>query len=181
MRFANQPRGVQCLQRYVAKKYRGEAKIASWLKGREMAAFTLGKTLDNTIYKTQVIKNIGGFPKLNSSSGVDTTLAYLVNDHGYKWCVDYSVQSIHLRKGLRQELDHQFWYARQLNEMWTQIENATKESRPPITKFDVFYRFILSPFTGVFMAFRTKEPSLAYIHTLIRLYYLRGLLTSSLL
>jgi glycosyltransferase involved in cell wall biosynthesis len=179
MRFASQPRGVRRLQQYVAKKYRGEAQLASWLRGREMAAFTLGKTLDNTIYKTRIVRAIGGFPRLASSSGVDTTLAYMVSQHGYDWRVDYDVQSVHLRRGLRQELAHQFWYARQLNEMWRQIESLTSARRPPVTKFDVFYRFVLSPFTGVFMAYKTREPSLAYVHPLVRLYYLRGFLSSN--
>jgi glycosyltransferase involved in cell wall biosynthesis len=179
MRFASQPRGVRRLQQYVAKKYRGEAQLASWLRGREMAAFTLGKTLDNTIYKTRVVREIGGFPQLASSSGVDTTLAYMVSQHGYDWRVNYDVQSVHLRRGLRQELGHQFWYARQLNEMWRQIEGFTSARRPPVTKFDVVYRFVLSPFTGVFMAYKTREPTIAYIHPLIRLYYLRGFLSSN--
>lgn len=178
MHFANKPVGVRKLQQYVAKKYRGEAQLASWLRGREMAAFTLGKTLDNTIYKTKVIRALGGFPKLASSSGVDTLLAYVVSQAGYGWRVDYDVQSVHLRRGLRQELEHQFWYAKQLNEMWRQIEGRTTAHRPPVTRFDVVYRFVMSPFTGLFMAYKTREPSLAYVHPLIRLYYLRGFLGS---
>ena len=31
------------------------------------------------------------------------------------------------------------------------------------------------------MAYKTREPSLAYVHPLIRLYYLRGYLTSGYL
>jgi glycosyltransferase involved in cell wall biosynthesis len=41
MRFADKPRGVKKLQQYVAKKYRGESSLSSWLKSRQMAAFTL--------------------------------------------------------------------------------------------------------------------------------------------
>ena len=178
MRFANMPRGVQRMQQYVARKYRGEAALASWLRGREMAAFTLGKTLDNTIYRTAAVRAVGGFPKLQSSAGVDTTLAYLLSGRGFRWVVDYDVQSVHLRKSLKQELSHQYWYAKQLKEMWQQIENKTRAHRPPVTKFDVFYRFAMSPFTGIFMALKTREPSVAYIHPLIRLYYLRGYLSS---
>jgi glycosyltransferase involved in cell wall biosynthesis len=178
MRFASQPLGVKRMQQYVAKKYRGEASLASWLRGREMAAFTLGKTLDNTIYRTAAMRDIGGFPKLTSSSGVDTTLAYVLSQHGYPWRVGYDVQSVHLRKNLREELNHQYWYAKQLNEMWRQIESRTGTSRPPVTKSDIFYRFGISPFTGVFMAYKMREPSIAYIHPLIRLYYLRGFLSS---
>jgi glycosyltransferase involved in cell wall biosynthesis len=171
MRFANKPPGVRRMQQYVARKYRGEAALASWLKGREMAAFTLGKTLDNTIYRTAVVRAVGGFPKLHSSAGVDTTLAYLLSEGGYRWLVDYDVQSVHLRKSLQQELSHQYWYAKQLSEMWMQIERNTSMRRPPVTNFDVIY-------TGVFMAYKTREPSIAYIHPLVRLYYLRGFLSS---
>jgi glycosyltransferase involved in cell wall biosynthesis len=179
MRFANKPIGVRRMQQYVAKKYRGEAELASWLRGREMAAFTLGKTIDNTIYRTAAIRAIGGFPKLPSNSGVDTILAYLLSNQGYSWFVDYDVQSVHLRKNLHQELRHQCWYAKQLNDMWMQIEKMTRAHRPPVTKFDVLYRFGLSPFTGIFMVVKTREPSIAYIHPLIRLYYLIGYLSSN--
>ena len=178
MRFADKPVGVNKLQLYVARKYRGEAQLESWLRGREMAAFTLGKTLDNTIYRTSLLRKIGGFPKLASSSGVDTILAYEIHQQGYKWFVDYSVQSVHLRKNLRQELNHQYWYAKQLPEMWHKISEATHKNSPPVTKFGVIYRFAMSPFTGLFMAYKTREPSIAYIHPLIRLYYLRGYLVS---
>jgi glycosyltransferase involved in cell wall biosynthesis len=177
MRFANKPAGIRRLQQYVAKKYRGEAKLESWLRGREMAAFTLGKTLDNTIYRTEVVRAVGGFPKLKSSSGVDTILAYLVDQGGYHWYVDYSVQSVHFRRGLRQELEHQYWYAKQLDEIWRRIETETNK-RPPVTKLSVVYRFFMSPFTGLFMAYKTMEPSIVYIHPLLRFYYLKGLLES---
>jgi glycosyltransferase involved in cell wall biosynthesis len=178
MRFADKPVGVSKLQFYVARKYRGEAKLESWLRGREMAAFTLGKTLDNTIYRTNAIQKVGGFPKLVSSTGVDTILAYEIDQLGYHWFVDYNVQSVHLRKNLAQELNHQFWYAKQLPEMWRKIDEATHKKAPPVTKFGVIYRFAMSPFTGLFMAYKTREPSVAYIHPLIRLYYLRGYLVS---
>ena len=178
MRFADRPRGVRRLQQYVARKYRGEAKLEAWLRGREMAAFTLGKTLDNTLYRTSVMRSVGGFHKLSSSSGVDTVLAYEIDQHSYQWFVDYNVQSIHLRSGLMQELNHQYWYAKQLPEMWREISAITNKQAPPVTKFGVIYRFFMSPFTGVFMAYKTREPSLVYIHPLIRLYYLLGYLNS---
>lgn len=179
MRFASKPKGVRRMQQYVAKKYRGEAELASWLRGREMAAFTLGKTLDNTVYRTEVVRAVGGFPSFCSSVGVDTILAYMLSEQGYSWRVDYDVCSVHLRKSLNQELRHQYWHAKQLNDVWMQIEKKTNARRPPVTKFDVIYRFAISPFTGVFMAYKTREPSIAYIHPLIRLYYLLGYLSSS--
>jgi glycosyltransferase involved in cell wall biosynthesis len=175
MRFADKPTGVKQLQKYVAKKYRGESQLASWLRSRQMSAFTLGKTLDNTVYKTSVIRSIGGFPKMPVNAGVDTILAYKLHEAGYQWIVDYNVQSIHIRKGLMQELHHQYWYGTQLYAIWRRIESETNRA-PPVTKFGIIYRFFTSPFTGVFVAFKTREPSIAYIHPLVRLYYMLGLL-----
>jgi glycosyltransferase involved in cell wall biosynthesis len=177
MRFADKPRGVKKLQQYVAKKYRGEAYLASWLRARQMAAFTLGKTLDNTIYLTKAVKSVGGFPKIKVNAGVDTTLAYRIQQAGYYWIVDYNVQSVHMRKGLRQELKHQYWYATQLNEIWSRIEKETNKP-PPITRYSIMSRFVTSPLTGLFVAFKTREPTIAYIHPLIRLYYMKGYLES---
>jgi glycosyltransferase involved in cell wall biosynthesis len=178
MRFADKPVGVKKLQQYVAKKYRGESELASWLRTRQMAAFTFGKTLDNTIYKTKIIRDLGGFPKMKVNAGVDSVLAYKIAQMNYDWIVDYGVQSIHLREGLKQELHHQYWYATQLHEIWKRIETETNRP-PPITRYGVVNRFAVSPFTGIFIAFRTAEPSIVYIHPLIRLYYLKGLLEAS--
>lgn len=175
MRFANKPAGVRKLQQYVARKYRGEEGLASWLRTRQMAAFTLGKTLDNTIYKTKLIRTLGGFPKMRVNAGVDAVLAYMIQQAGYYWVVDYSVQSTHLRQGLKQELYHQYWYATQSYEIWDRIR-STSGRPPPITKAGIIYRFFVSPFTGLFISVKTKEPSIVYIHPLIRFYYLRGLL-----
>jgi len=177
MRFASQPRGVQKLQLYVAKKYRGEANLASWLRNRRDAAFTLGSTLDNTIYKTSVVRSVGGFPKVKVNAGVDTTLAYRLRQAGFTWLVDFSVQSVHLRGGLRHELRHQCWYGTQSHEIWRRIEKETGQ-KPPITEFGIFYRFVLSPFTGLFVAFKTREATIAYVHPLIKFYYLKGFLES---
>jgi len=178
MRFADKPRGIKKLQQYVAKKYRGESNLASWLRSRQMAAFTLGKTLDNTIYITGVIKALGGFPKMPVNAGVDTILAYKLNLAGYRWRVDYNVQSVHLRKGLRQELRHQYWYGTQLYAIWRRIETETSHS-PPVTKFGIIYRLFTSPFTGLFVAVKTREPTIVYIHPLVRFYYMKGLLEAS--
>lgn len=175
MRFADKPIGLRKLQQYVARKYIGEIELASWLRTRQMSAFTLGKTLDNTIYRTKIMKSLGGFPKMRANAGVETVLAYMVAEAGYQWVVDYTAQSTHLRSGLQQELDHQEWYASMLYEIWNQVARQTSQG-PPVTESDVIYRLLISPFTGLFMATKVREPSIIYIHPLIRLYYLKGLL-----
>lgn len=177
MRFANQPRGLTKLQRYVAKKYRGEKYLSSWLRDRRMASFTLGKTIDNTIYKTKVIKALGGFPVLKGNTGIDSVLAYRIMEAGFEWVVDYNVQSVHLRQGLKQELQHQRWYASAIPEIHRKIKRETGRN-PPITEPGILFRLFISPGTGLFVAVKTREPSIFYIHPLIRLFYALGLLGS---
>jgi len=145
-----------------------------------MASFTLGKTLDNTIYKTDIIRAVGGFPKLKAKvdAGVDVVLAYEILRSGFQWVVDYTVQSVHTRKGLPHELKHKYWYGTQLREIWRKVTTETGKP-PPITQSTVITRFIMSPFTGVFMAIKTREPTITYIHPLIRLYFLKGLLVGA--
>ena len=109
------------------------------------------------------------------NAGVDKILAYKLHEAGYQWIIDYNVQSIHMRKGLMQELHHQYWYGTQLYEIWKRIKTETNRA-PPVTRFGIIYRFFTSPFTGVFVAIKTGEPSIAYIHPLVRLYYMLGLL-----
>jgi len=177
MRFASNPAGVRKLQLYVARKYRGDAQLSPWLRNRQNAAFTLGSTLDNTIYKTKIVRAVGGFPKVNVNAGVDTTLAYQLLSAGYAWTVDYNVQSIHIRGGLLHELRHQYWYGTQSREIWQKIEKEAGQ-RAPISRMGILYRFAISPFTGLFVACKMKEATIAYIHPLIRLFYLKGYLES---
>lgn len=57
-----------------------------------------------------MVRRLGGFPKLSVSAGVDNVLAQRIHLSGYRWKVDWSVKSIHLRAGLKDELAHYYWY-----------------------------------------------------------------------
>ena len=175
VRFANQPSSLTKLQEYVYKKYIGEGKIPAWLRSRQFSSFTLGKTLDNTLWNTFILNQIGGYPKCKNNAGIDTLLAYRLHSSGYKWIVNYNVKSVHLRRGgLKEELKHQYWYASSLKETWAQMEQDGV--KPPINKKGIAFRFFTSPFTGAFVALKTRDPKIAFVHPLIRLYYLWGLL-----
>jgi len=175
MRFSSQPKGMTVLFKYVAMKYRGE-QLSPWLKNREANAFTLGKTLDNTVYRTSAIRAIGGFPFMKVNAGVDTVLAWTLEKYGYKWKVDYNVQSIHLRKGLFEELEKQRWYGTQIKDIWRAMNEIQMQS--PVNTWSILYRLLFAPFSGVFVALKTREATVAYIHPLIRFYYAWGLLKS---
>jgi glycosyltransferase involved in cell wall biosynthesis len=173
MRFPSQPKGATTLFKYVAKKYRGE-QLSPWLKNRESNAFTLGKTLDNTIYKTKIIREVGGFPYMKVNAGVDTLLAWKLEKYGFKWKVDYNVRSVHIRKGLSDELNHQKWYGTQTRNIWEAMKIIGV--KPSSTIRNIMLKLFLAPFSGVFVAVKTKEASIVYIHPLIRFYNTWGFL-----
>jgi glycosyltransferase involved in cell wall biosynthesis len=174
MRFANKPCGIRALQKYVARKYKGESTLSPYLKSRLWSAFTLGKSIDNTVYKTDVVNEIGGFPDTRTNVGVDTALAYEILNAGYEWKVDYSVQSVHLRRNLKHELDHQYWYGSQLPYVWEYVRQLGIQ--PHMGRWSVIWRLLNSPFTGVYVALKTREPSVVYTHPLMRFYFTKGLL-----
>ena len=175
VRFSDKPACVTHLQYYAYKKYLGEAKLASYLHNRKFSSFSLGKTLDNTLWSTKALRSVGGFPDLKCNAGIDTVLAYKLHVAGLKWIVDYTVKSVHLRVGgLRQELKHQYWYASTLPDTWRLL--AKFGLPPPIRRWGVYYRFLISFFTGVFIALKMRDPKIVVVHPMIKFYYMRGLL-----
>jgi glycosyltransferase involved in cell wall biosynthesis len=175
MRFADRPIPLMKLQKYVALKYRGEKYLSSYLKSRELSAFTLGKTLDNTIYLTKVIREVGGFPKIGTNAGVDTALAYRLEKRGFEWVVDYNVHSVHLRKDLGQELEHQFWHGQQQRNMWSGIKKYTGVT-VPVNFNSIVSRLFIAPFTGLFVAWKMHDARIVIVHPLVRFYYAWGFL-----
>ena len=83
--------------------------IDRYLKTRHKHNF--GKTLDNTIYRTEAVRAIGGFPILQFA-GVDTLLAELFHKSGLKWFVAFDVESLHLHEGFFNELKHYYFYGK---------------------------------------------------------------------
>lgn len=174
VRFADRPLAVHHLQRYVMHKYRGEYGLSPWLKSRRWSAFTLGKSLDNTLYKTGAVLDAGGFPCTNTNVGIDTALAYALDKAGYKWPVDCHIQSIHLRENLLHELKHQEWYGSQLPYVWRYVHSLGYPSY--MGRWSVVWRLFNSPLTGIFVALKTREPTVAVVHPLMRFYFTKGLL-----
>lgn len=176
IRFAAKPIGLRKLEQQMARKCLGEDKFWLSLKDGRQDIFTYGKTLDNTIYKTKILKAVGGFPRTTSGAGVDTILIYRLQRAGYTWKVDCNVQSLHLRSGLRHELRHSYWYGTVVREVWHILRREFNTQVP--TESNLIYRLLVSPASGFLTALKTKEPSVTYIYPLLRLYYIMGLLVS---
>lgn len=64
-------------------------------------------SLDNNIWRTKILKEIGGFPE-SKKFMADRYLYPKILKHGYKWVVDKNVVSIHIRHGIKQNLKHHY-------------------------------------------------------------------------
>ena len=165
VRVPNQPAALRRLQEYTLERYqRIDVKKTD---------FFHAKTLDNTIYKTEIIRKLGGFPWLPVSAGVDTFLAKNVVSAGFRWKVDYTVTSIHLRGDLKDELAHYYWYGachrRTSHVLYDKTVDLTRN----------VLRFFFSPVRGLQIAFKKNAPEVVYIYPLIRLNILKGMMETN--
>lgn len=175
VRFIDKPVGLRKLEQYTAKESRGRGEVFILHKSRQAAPYRFGKTLDNTAYKTRIIRTLGGFPQLRRIAGVDVILSYKIFDAGFQWIVDYDVHSTHLRHGLRNELHHEEWHGFTLPEIYRKIKREMGKT-PPTTKRNILFHSVFSPATGLRIALTMNEPSIVYIYPLVRLYVIKGLL-----
>jgi len=157
VRLPDRPYAIRILNEYEITKY------------KEREESDLGRTLDNTIYKTKILRDLGGFPKIKVSSGVDTVLAYRIKRAGFKWRVTTQVRSIHIREGLWQELKHYYWYAT------NQYEASRILCREKPSLFKYARIAITSPMRGFHLAIKLKCPNLLYVYPLIRFIKFKGI------
>lgn len=160
IRLPDKPLSIRRLQVYIMNRYKKE-----YLRGN----FVLyGKSLDNTIYKTNVLRAVGGFPTLSVSGGIDTVLAYTMQKRNFEWKVAWNVVSTHMRKSLRDELKHYYWYGTCQPELWKVLGD------PRDKFFAIVKRTMFSPFRGLTVALNQRCLDLIYVYPLVRLYVLRG-------
>jgi len=135
----------------------------------EKSNFTLN-SIDNTIYKTKVVKSLGGFPEDIKYGAVDTHLRLRIENIGLRWKVDPSVISLHLRKGgLREQVRRLYLYGLY----------APKEKGPFIaeTKTKRAVKIaLMSPFRAFEIAVKKRCPQAMYYYPLMRFAFMIGAL-----
>jgi glycosyltransferase involved in cell wall biosynthesis len=160
IRFPSQPIAFRNLVEYNVERYPRNLEDSD--------VFHFGKTLDNTIYRTGIIRNIGGFPRISLDACVDNVLAKRLYEAGFKWKVDYRVKSLHIRKGLRDELRHFYWYGAQ----YPVLEPYITGRHASLKRF--LKNLVFSPKDGLGLALKLDSPQLMYVYPLIRLALYRG-------
>ncbi len=131
-----------------------------------------GKTLDNTIWNTDALRSVGGFPKVNYA-GIDTLLFHSLDLKGYRWLVNYEVTSLHLHQGgLLNEFKHYYFYGLSLPEIYNRLKKYNFYSNETVMR--LFLRFAKSPISSFKMALKMHDSRLMFSYPIIRLCWLIG-------
>jgi hypothetical protein len=109
-------------------------------------------SIDNNIFRTNVIRELGGFPT-DHPAYVDSVLRRkIVDETPYKWIVDKTVVSKHIRESIDNYIEHE----RSLHAQY----HSSEDSLLKLLRF-----FATSPARGLVIAFKKREPSLLWIYT----------------
>jgi glycosyltransferase involved in cell wall biosynthesis len=154
-------RGLYGLGMYEVNRYKNDP---IGVGGYNFAGHRFGMSLDNTCYNADIIREVGGFPKVVGGPGVDVLLANKIFGAGYRWSVDYSVVSNHVRRGLRDEFKHYYWYGR--------CQQEIDASR--ICYLGLVGRALFSPMRGIEIAFKQRDAACMLVYPAIRVVSLAG-------
>jgi GT2 family glycosyltransferase len=135
----------------------------------EKANFNLN-SIDNTMYKTSIVKSLGGFPEDIKYGAVDTHLRRRIEGIGLKWIIDPTIISIHLRKGgLREQVKRHYLYGLYAPSEEGQFIAETKTVR-------AIKIALTSPLRAVEIAFKKRCPQAIYYYPLMRFAFMQGAL-----
>lgn len=134
-------------------------------------------SIDNTMYKTKVIRALGGFPEHLKYTGVDTHIRQRVLNAGFKWITDSSTLSIHLRiGGLREQIRRYYLYGMDmpvLKRARVDVDDVASGLGRTLSIA------LFSPFRALEIAIRKHCPQAVYYYPLIRFSHLAGCLKRS--
>lgn len=125
-----------------------------------------GFSMDNNIFKTRLVKQVGGFPS-ECPVCTDGILMWKLGKLGCRWLIDTSVVSDHIRPGLKEFYSHQ---DNLLNRcvFSTMCVNRTNMKR-------VLRIFLTSPVRGAMMAIQMRHLPILWVYPKVRYYRARAL------
>lgn len=136
-------------------------------------------SIDNTIYKTKTIREIGGFPEHLKYTGVDAYIHQAILNAGFRWITDNSIISIHLRKGgLKEQLRRYYLYGMDMTLLARENLFIEKNITSGLKRSASIALF--SPIRGLEIAVKKNCPQATYFYPLIRFAHLAGCLKREL-
>ena len=117
-------------------------------------------SLDNTMYKTDAIRKLGGYP-LDCPMTADGLLRRKVLAEGLKWVTDTGCVSQHLRSTFPDYLRHVIHHFQRTNFFWEPEETRSLTAK-------LLRIFITSPVVGARIAGKSHTPSLLLDYPVLR-------------
>jgi len=135
-------------------------------------------SIDNTIFRSSVVKRMGIVPSELKYSGVDTYVYKNITSLGYRWAVDYDLISTHLRQGgVREQVNRYYRYG--LDTPILEKHNLSSESKYIHQGVkSVLAILLFSPFRAFPIAVTKRCPQIMLYYPLIRFALLKGYLES---
>jgi glycosyltransferase involved in cell wall biosynthesis len=121
-----------------------------------------GVSIDNNIFRTKVIRQLGGFPN-DCPVCADTILVKkIVYETPYKWIVNTNVVSDHIRQSIKAYIKHAYT----LSKLCARTPYCANEAaQPPISMLRLF---LTSPMRALIVAYKKRCPKLLYVYPAIR-------------
>jgi len=126
-----------------------------------------GVSIDNNIFRTKVIKALGGFPS-DCPTCTDTILMKkILNETQYKWVIDATVISLHIRASLRQHVKHSY----ELCKLCTETKYCVESKNPTLKMMKLF---LTSPIRASIITYKKRCLRMLYVYPWIRYYKLKA-------
>ena len=137
-----------------------------WEFGEENAKARREISMDNNLFRTKVVKMLGGFPRICPVC-TDTVLkARMVSETPYLWITDPTVISLHIRNDLRDSIEHSY----KLRSICAKTSYCSRGEK--YSRLGLFRRFVTSPIRGLQIAIVKNFPGIILAYTYLRLSYL---------
>jgi len=120
-----------------------------------------GVSIDNNLFRTDIIRALGGFP-CDCPTCTDTILMKkLLRETPFKWVIDPTVISTHLRSSILSEAKHSY----RLTKLCSMTENCVESKNPTLKVLRIF---LTSPLRACIVAYKKHSLKMLYVYPLIR-------------
>ncbi|MCW4044468.1 MAG: glycosyltransferase [Candidatus Bathyarchaeota archaeon] len=123
-------------------------------------------SMDNNIFRTTVVRYLGGFPVICPVCADTILMKRMLSQTCYKWVIDDTVVSLHVRTGLKSSVEHLY---KQIN-LCSRTPYCADNTKPPLAL--VARIFLTSPFRALQVALKQNCPNIIWAYPLLRLYHL---------
>jgi glycosyltransferase involved in cell wall biosynthesis len=129
-----------------------------------------GYSIDNNIFRTRVIRRVGGFPTICPVCSDTILIKKILLEARCKWIIDNEVVSYHIRRSVKDYVQH--YYA--LSGLCARTPYCIPPiSHPLLTQIRLL---LTSPVRGLIIAYSKKWPGTVLVLPQIRIAHLKSLL-----